>query len=151
MIADLDNKILILEKYEGIKNKIVEDPEIAIIEVKSLLNDPDAKDILRLGDVYSFLFEYYYGVEKWSDAWDLMEEMRKNGFNVTRYLDLAYMEKVSKEVGKQLEHSNDKKGGGEFAPWENDGNSNDGNGDDGIDEDIEEDIGEEMEEEFQFA
>ena len=61
------------------------------MELKELVADPRARDALRIGDVYSTLFEYYAKGGDNQQAWRIVEEMKRNNYQVNRYLDVQYV------------------------------------------------------------
>ena len=61
------------------------------MEMKEICSDPRARDALRIGDVYATLFEYYVKGGNNQQAWSIVEDMKKNNYQVQRYLDLQYV------------------------------------------------------------
>lgn len=91
LIAQLDTKISLITRFIEAKEKMKSDPDTGAIELKELTDDPDAKECLRIGDVFATLFEHYVNVGQNNEAWDVVEDMRKKKYQVTRYLDLQYV------------------------------------------------------------
>ena len=67
------------------------------MEMKEIVADPRARDALRIGDVYATLFEYYVKGEDNTQAWQIVEDMKRNNYKVDRYLDLQYVSLSPKE------------------------------------------------------
>lgn len=61
------------------------------MELKEIVSDPRAREALRIGDVYSTLFEYYAKAGENQQAWKIVEDMKKNNYQVNRYLDIQYV------------------------------------------------------------
>lgn len=91
LISKMEEKVRCISEYISAKEKLKSDPEAAIDQLKDLTQDSQARDALRIGDVYSTIFEYYASKGEGEKAWGVVEEMKEGSFQIRRYLDVQYV------------------------------------------------------------
>ncbi|KAA0149061.1 hypothetical protein FNF31_04973 [Cafeteria roenbergensis] len=124
-VRSLESRIAVMRKYLAARAAEAEDPETMLALCGELLDQPDADQAIRTGDVFALLIEHYFKAGEAEKAYRLLEAMRERGIAVTQFLDTSDVDAIYRAAGV------DPRSGGD---------------DDVVDDEIDEDIADEVDE-----
>jgi len=127
-LESLDARIRLVTRFVEARGLVKRNPQEMVDICTSLLDSPDVDTAIRVGDVFALLVEYYYSVQNYQEAYNVIQRMRASKIILNPYLDQAMVQKIHSSVG-------------ETAP-EYEGGDGGGGGDE-VDDDIDEDFEEE--------
>eukprot|EP00050_Salpingoeca_kvevrii_P007157 m.294179 g.294179 ORF g.294179 m.294179 type:complete len:1361 (-) comp12942_c0_seq1:503-4585(-) len=99
-VSSLQARINMVKKFCGVRGLAETNPEEMLQQARLLLQEPDIETAIRIGDVYGLMIEYQASQERYSQAYELMQEMRQKieNVNIAYYVNMRTIETVHRAL-----------------------------------------------------
>lgn len=114
VIANMQRKIKLVGMYLQAQELIKSDPKKSMSMCAEIMRNPQIENVLRVDDIYMIMVQACVVQGNMKTAYQILEELRQNGSDLSYFLDEESIKKIYAAVGQTYvptEHDNDDEDG----------------------------------------